>query len=158
MKLSHAFVEGGQTWAHRSRMMRQVFKMVLTISLSLGLAFFIYLLLNIEPVLAKSTLYHLKAKICLALGNKTTIDTSFWSQISHESHSSSTVLIDSQKVLNATLPYHRYFCFQLIKKLKTTLFLPSPVKSGLNFRNLLPVIRIRSVKELAKYFHEASLA
>ena len=63
MKLLHTLVEGGQTWAHRIRMVKQVLKMALSLSILSMLIYFAYSFSHLDSLILQSGYYHLKADI-----------------------------------------------------------------------------------------------
>ena len=85
MKLLHTLVEGGQTWAHRIRMVKQVLKMALSLSILSMLIYFAYSFSHLDSLILQSGYYHLKADIYSHFSLKgVPVAPKFWENISHE--------------------------------------------------------------------------
>ena len=85
MKFFQTLAEGGQTWAHRVRMVRQVFKIALAFALLSMLSYAVYSFSRLNPLLPQSAYYYLKADMCSYMSLKqTTVNVSFWEKLSHE--------------------------------------------------------------------------
>jgi len=96
--------EGGQTWAHRMRMLRQVFKIATLVSSSIGLFVLIVMMLDLPAMFYQSTWYYLKAYILKNFVTHIEINTSFWSKLAHEYQKQSSVSVPIQKILSLTYP------------------------------------------------------
>lgn len=73
--------EGGQIWAHRIRMARQVLKMGICVSLILGSGFFSYRLISISQFHYQALFYYWQAKHLSAPEMVITVDAKFWEKL-----------------------------------------------------------------------------
>ncbi len=102
--LINSLAEGGQTWAHRVRMLRQVLKIVFFTSL---FVFSLTLFLNVfwgNTDQISSLYYHLKAHLFSIFGKKMSVNPQFWKQVSGVSYGGKEVSISIQRVLQTTTP------------------------------------------------------
>ena len=85
MKLFQPLAEGGQTWAHRVRMVRQVIKIALGLSFLSILIYVFYALSSLEPLLLQSGYYHLKGEVNHYFSlDDISVSAEFWEKVSHE--------------------------------------------------------------------------
>lgn len=106
MNILGVLTEGGQTWAHRVRMLRQVIKLSAYISLIVSLIVFVALMLNLHPGLYQAPWYYLKAQAFQLFSDGISVDPVFWEKIANESYSyHSELFIDPTKVIRYTEPY-----------------------------------------------------
>ncbi len=61
MSILSAIAEGGQTWAHRMRMLRQVIKIAVLFAFLTGSAVFVLQMSKIDGLYYKSSWYYIKA-------------------------------------------------------------------------------------------------
>src|ERR1700722_13883727 len=109
MSLFGTLAEGGQTWAHRIRMLRQVLKLAMLVSLTLSAIVFISLMLRLHPVLYQSVWYHMKSSTLGLLHDHISVDSGFWETVAYERSSSDEILVPSKKVIAVTEPYLNLF-------------------------------------------------
>ena len=114
-----ALTEGGQTWAHRLRMMRQVLRITLFFSASLAMLSLLFNLSKIPSFYYKSTLYRFKAILLEPFGKKISIDAAFWQKVSNHAYrpNEKQVQISSKQVLRATQPTYSQFSKQIKAKI-----------------------------------------
>ena len=102
MKILHTLIEGGQTWAHRVRMIRQVFKVALSFSMLATIAYLIYSSTQLDPLLYQSGYYRLKAEIASYLSlDKVVVSPKFWEKVSHEKIQKET-LVSAERLKRLT--------------------------------------------------------
>ncbi|HNA62639.1 MAG TPA: type IV secretion system DNA-binding domain-containing protein [Rhabdochlamydiaceae bacterium] len=90
MRILKTITEGGQIWAHRVRMTKQVLKIASLTSLVLIGLFFLGSMLQIPFMLYKASAYYLKAQI-FAFDDSITINGQVWGEITHHPTSHSTL-------------------------------------------------------------------
>ena len=96
MRLLHSLVEGGQTWAHRIRMVKQVIKMTLSLSILSASVYLVSILALQDPILFQSGYYRLKAELGPYISpGGISVSPRFWEKVSHEK-------IKNEKILPAT--------------------------------------------------------
>jgi type IV conjugative transfer system coupling protein TraD len=97
--------EGGQTWAHRVRMLRQVIKIIVLFSFSFALIATLYRLLNEHYDLVLSLWYQIKAEILSLIGiDKVSVNTKVWFQITNKKFGGEEVLLPVRRVLQVVGP------------------------------------------------------
>lgn len=102
--LINSLAEGGQTWAHRVRMLRQVLKIVFFTSL---LVFLLTLFLNVfwgNTDQIASLYYHVKAHLFSFFEKKISVNPQIWKQVSGVSYGGKEVSVSIQRVLQTTTP------------------------------------------------------
>lgn len=107
MGLFKTVAEGGQIWAHRVRMLRQVLKTISLISFTTAGLVFTGLIIQIPKVYYQSVWYYGKSKV-LKSQKTTWVDSSFWAFTSHQRHSKKDVLVpvnQLEKVSKRMLPH-----------------------------------------------------
>jgi len=120
MKIIHDFVEGGQTWAHRFRMFRQVLKLTVVLSFLVGMLTFSVLMLSIPQLHYQAAWYHFKAKTHALLGTDVEVESTFWKTISRERQRTS--FISPKTVIYSTASLNIAFEKALIENLKKASF------------------------------------
>ncbi|HVX00602.1 MAG TPA: type IV secretion system DNA-binding domain-containing protein, partial [Candidatus Babeliaceae bacterium] len=90
MGIFKTITEGGQIWAHRVRMAKQVLKIASFVSLVLGIAFFYYRLSQIPLLHYQAAQYYLSAKILNSPQELLSVDGDVWGKLTglRTSHSS----------------------------------------------------------------------
>ena len=101
--------EGGQTWAHRVRMVRQVVKIALTLSFSVGCIYFLYQNYMIDLNYHISFWYYLKSTLASFIYDEVAINTEYWSKAAHEHYSGDNVLVNISKLHRVLDPYVDYW-------------------------------------------------
>jgi type IV conjugative transfer system coupling protein TraD len=85
LKIFQTLAEGGQTWAHRVRMVRQVIKIAYTFSFLIALIYFGYNTFRLDHSLYENAYYCIKAEIGKAFSSKEiSVSASFWEKLKHE--------------------------------------------------------------------------
>lgn len=98
---------GGQTWAHRLRMFRQVIKIAMTVSTIIGIASFLLLMTFVPFHYYQGAWYNLKAKILSSFSDRVNVDKDFWEKVSRERKNASEVPVS--KVIFHTAFYRDAF-------------------------------------------------
>lgn len=110
MSIIRTITEGGQTWSHQVRMLKQVIKTALLLSLLLWSALFGYQMYQIDPFYYQAAWYHLQAQFSSTLFiDQIAIDSHTWSMIANEYSPLQQVTIRTEKLLHYTEPYYNYF-------------------------------------------------
>lgn len=133
--------EGGQTWAHRIRMLRQVIKLAMTFSFIIGLIVFVCLLLDKPLFLYQSTWYYLKASTIGIVSDEISVHADFWEDIAKERYFSDYPSIPSQKVESFTQPYAKYLYEHILQDISRT----SPI-ACMSFAGLLAFFFVRGLR------------
>ena len=85
LKVLQTLAEGGQTWAHRVRMVRQVLKMALSFSLLTSACYLGYTIYRLDPLLSQSAYYYVKSEIGSLIALKeVSVSPNFWEKVAHE--------------------------------------------------------------------------
>jgi type IV conjugative transfer system coupling protein TraD len=99
--------EGGQTWAHRIRMFRQVLKIAFVVSFVVGFSWFTYKLSDVNQDYFSAAWYYQKAWISdLFYQDSISINDKFWGQASGEYYNQSNLQIDSKKIIKVFEPHY----------------------------------------------------
>lgn len=121
MKLLQTLAEGGQTWAHRMRMVRQVMKIVLIFSLTCGLVFVSFKLLKLDPLIQWGSYYHVKGKIFQPFQQEVEVSSTFWAKVNSSYTSQAVQKVRCDHLSQVTAPYFSNFlaisrkiCFQAL--------------------------------------------
>jgi type IV conjugative transfer system coupling protein TraD len=141
MSLIETITEGGQTWAHRIRMLRQVIKLAMMFSFIIGLIVFVCLLLDKPLFLYQSTWYYLKANTLGIISGEITVNADFWEDIAKERYFSEYPLLPSHKVEAFTQPYAKYLYEHILRDISRT----SPI-ACISFIALLCFFFIRGLR------------
>lgn len=105
MSLFQSLAEGGQTFAHRVRMVRQVIKIAFVSSSIVGMIVFLSMMLNTSALIYQGTWYYSKALILENIVETIEVNNSFWAKIAKEHFKSENVDVPIKKVLSKTYPY-----------------------------------------------------
>jgi type IV conjugative transfer system coupling protein TraD len=100
MGLFAALAEGGQTWAHRVRMVRQVFKIAVLVSSAFGLLHFIYEMQQLDQGYYQTLWYYTKSLLMLPFKGEIDVDSEFWGVVSSQYHSYKTITLNTQTVFD----------------------------------------------------------
>jgi hypothetical protein len=141
MSFFETLTEGGQTWAHRFRMLRQVFKLTSTISFVIGLLIFTCLLLDKPLFLYQSAWYYLKATTLGVIFDHILVNSDFWEKIANERYASIYPSILSNKVEYFTEPYANIFYDYIVRDIQRTI----PI-TGFFFVGLIAFFFIRGIR------------
>ncbi len=91
MGIFKTIAEGGQIWAHRVRMVRQVVRIAMLSSLAIGISFFGYRMVQIPKIYYESAWYYGKAQFLGGSEAKVPVNTEFWGKIENRHYSGKTV-------------------------------------------------------------------
>jgi type IV conjugative transfer system coupling protein TraD len=106
-------IGGGQTWAHRVRMLRQILKIAWLTSLAIALIIFALELLSFDPVLFESTFYRIKAEVSLVTNSSTKVSSSYYKKVTNISLPRDTSL-NSKELISKTKPHVDLFIKKLL--------------------------------------------
>lgn len=120
MSLFGVLIEGGQTWAHRMRMLRQVIRLACTLSLTVSIVVFVSLMLTIPSFLYQATWYHLKARMMGQMLPNVEVDLNFWEQLTNERKSPQNPQVPAQKVIAYTNSYADLFLALTAQHIQST--------------------------------------
>lgn len=129
MRFFHTLAEGGQTWAHRVRMVKQVFKIAFSYSFLIGLAYLVYACSSLD---LQSGYYHLKGVTLQSFKNQVSVSNPYWYTISGQRLDNDSKLISIKQLLSFTQPR-----FQNLKNRGWTFLLRSLVIVILSFGAIL---------------------
>jgi|LakMenEpi03Aug12_release.lakeMendotaPanAssembly.Ray.scaffolds.fasta_scaffold03135_25 type IV conjugative transfer system coupling protein TraD len=102
MGLAKTLTEGGQIWAHRLRMLRQVVKLTIIFSLLLGFIFFLFKISILPKEYFESVLYFYKASIIELFEKEIEIDPQFLEAIGYVGKAKQLSVLH---VMEMTKPY-----------------------------------------------------
>ncbi len=105
MGIFAVIAEGGQTWTHRMRMLKQVVKFTLGTSFMIGLAVFCLLMGSLDKVNFQGTWYYIKAKTAGSVLEKLEVDKKYWAKTSHEIYHTTNPMITPSKLEKNSYPY-----------------------------------------------------
>lgn len=127
MGIFKTITEGGQIWAHRVRMAKQVLKIVSTIYFVIGISFFGYKLTLIPSIHYQASLHYLNAKFFKNHADSMTLNRQFWSQISRQFTDSSKkqITVKAETVVKACERYATFTKKQLMQNVHQTIALGS---------------------------------
>ena len=108
MGILSTIAEGGQTWAHRMRMLRQLVKIAVISAILLGTSFFAYKVINLDRSILFGGWYHVKAKVYSEFTDRVDVDKRFWAVVSHELYSKDPSP-SCARVQKVTQPYFSRF-------------------------------------------------
>lgn len=118
MNLFALLIEGGQTWAHRMRMLRQVVKLSLFLSVLLSLCVFLFLMYKVPSNYYLATWYHLKAATVGYFTPKMEVEARYWESLSREHHANPYAVTSAKKVAHLTEPHFSAFLDLVEENLK----------------------------------------
>lgn len=96
---------GGQTWAHRVRMLRQVLRIIFGISITLGALFFALRAANIPKTLWQGSYYYFKGQIAGVFNETVSVNSQLWAKVSGLHYPSAIVEVDKSALTRSCLPY-----------------------------------------------------
>lgn len=89
---------GGQTWAHRMRMLKQVIRIMILGSIGAGLLFFGLKMSKQPKENFQAAYYHLRATLPLA-PDKMKVDSKFWCVVSEQCYRNGKVTVNKKKLI-----------------------------------------------------------
>jgi len=101
MEILKTITEGGQIWAHRVRMAKQVLKIASSVSCILALIFLVSRLVQIPLLNYQASLHYIHAKFLSSPQDILSIDGEFWGQITRQSTSKDTLKLGAEIVAKA---------------------------------------------------------
>lgn len=109
MGIIGTFLAGGQTWAHRIRMLRHVIKLTTLTSFFCGFLVFLFLLSTQPFVLYQSLWYYTKANIIKAGSSQIEVSSEYWESVSNVKYHIDNLVIPSHEVTTYSEPYVKLF-------------------------------------------------
>jgi type IV conjugative transfer system coupling protein TraD len=101
MSLLKTVTEGGQIWAHRMRMMKQVVRFSVLVSSVATLVYFAYQMSRIPAVYYQSAWYYAKAVYVGSLEEKVLVDSAFWGAIENKQFPKKEIAVKGKRVEQA---------------------------------------------------------
>ena len=114
MGLFKTIAEGGQIWAHRVRMVRQVVRIAVLLSLTVGAAFFAYRMSQFPKLYYQTAWYYGKANLLAAPNETISVNSEFWEKVERQRFSTKTVNIKAD-VLGRTCGLKLAFFWTKVK-------------------------------------------
>lgn len=114
INITKSLSEGGQIWAHRMRMLRQVIKIVFFTSASIFLLTIITFMLWKHSSLLLALYYNVKATFVSLYQDKVSIDPQLWKKVSGVDYRNQELMLSASKVIKFTAPH--------VEKLNSELF------------------------------------
>jgi len=99
MSILEVLAEGGQTWAHRMRMVRQVIKMTMLTAIFVGIVYFGYKMQQLHEGYYQTLWYYCKAILISIVEEKVSVNTKFWAIATQQYYSSDYVDLKVEKVI-----------------------------------------------------------
>jgi len=99
--LFKTIAEGGQIWAHRVRMVRQVARIAILASLAIGIVFFAYRMAQVPKVYYQSAWYYGKAQLQGSANDEILVSSEFWSKIERHHYSGKPIVVKGSKLEQA---------------------------------------------------------
>lgn len=109
MSVLGTIAEGGQTWTHRVRMVHQVLRTAIFISLFVSALTFGVILSDVNKVYFQSFWFYNKAGITSSYQDKVSIQKQFWESVANEHYKSNNLEIPNKRVRQICKPYHDHF-------------------------------------------------
>ncbi|NNM43164.1 MAG: type IV secretion system DNA-binding domain-containing protein [Chlamydiae bacterium] len=100
--------EGGQIWAHRISMTKQVLKIAIFSSLVISSGFFITKTMSIPRIYYQALYYNIIASISEPIDGSVSVNTQFWKKVSSQDSSKEEVEIKASKVKSQSQKYVKY--------------------------------------------------
>lgn len=131
MSLIQSLTQGGQIWAHRVRMFRQVLKLALYVSFLIGIVAFIIQMLEVDTYLMFSSWYYLKANLLGPFVSKVSVDKGFWRYISNEAYLFGGVEVEPKTLSNLCRSGYEEFLSLSLTKMGTSSTISSYAFGGI---------------------------
>ncbi len=113
--------EGGQIWAHRISMTKQVLKIAIFSSLVISLGFFVTKTISVPKIYYQALYYNIIASISEPLDGSVSVNAQFWKKVSSQDSSKAEVEIKASKVKSQSQRYVKYLEALTIKNLDRAL-------------------------------------
>jgi type IV conjugative transfer system coupling protein TraD len=117
MSFFRALTEGGQTWAHRIRMLRQVFKLATTFSFCVSILLLVIFMMSKPLFLYQALWFYIKSNTVGIFFDEIQVDPDFWAKISREYFATQEFYVNASKVSAFTEPYKTHFLADIAKDL-----------------------------------------
>lgn len=121
MKILKTLIEGGQTWAHRLRMLSQVLRLAFLGATICSTVFLAFALLKMPILHYKAAYYHLKGQLFHS-SKSIKIDPKFWAKVNQSLIATSTpyYTVSSSRVIAVTQPYYDLLSRNIKRELQNT--------------------------------------
>jgi type IV conjugative transfer system coupling protein TraD len=113
MGVIHNLKEGGQTWTHSVRMVRQVLRTTAVVSLTVGLFVLCYRMSSLDSDDYWSIWYQGKATICQPFQDNISVDTGYWGRAARSFRAGTSADLPISSVLKVTEPRYNTFATHL---------------------------------------------
>lgn len=148
MGLFKTIAEGGQIWAHRVRMVRQVARIAIFCSLMLGFGSFSYQMTQISKFYYQSVWYYLKSQFLNSPQDLMLVNSEFWGKIEKRHYAQAMVEIKG-KVVEGVCKHKIVFLWGKTKKnLSFAVFLSFRIFGGIILFFLVKGLVSRRTKHL----------
>lgn len=117
----NSLAEGGQTWAHRVRMLRQVIRIIFMVFLFVFVSTLLFVIFSKHFQLIIALYYHLKAAFFSTFQDKVEINPHLWKQISGTGYGNKSFYLSPNRVLYITHPLVNTLKNELVKSLNISL-------------------------------------
>jgi len=105
MRFFQTLAEGGQTWAHRVRMVRQVLKIALSFSLLVSVIFVGYMFFQVSPLHLQSGYYHTKGFVTSLVKDEMQVSGDYWEKLTYEKVLNTPKVVPIDRLLRLTKPH-----------------------------------------------------
>lgn len=109
MGFVQTLTEGGQTWAHRVRMLKQVIKLAFGVSLCVGLAFFTIAMWKVPKTTYQGLWYYTKAQVLQHVASEIEVNGDFWAYAARERYSTISHRVQVKRAIAVTHAYANQF-------------------------------------------------
>jgi type IV conjugative transfer system coupling protein TraD len=109
MKSIEDVIQGGQIWAHKVRMFRQVVKLAILCSFCVSLVFFLVKIFSLDNDILKSSWAYWKAIFISSFSETINIDSSLWKRLTHVSYQGDYIEVAVEEVIRYTQRPYEYF-------------------------------------------------
>jgi type IV conjugative transfer system coupling protein TraD len=108
MNVIKTIAEGGQIWAHKIRMIRQVIKIAIMASMTVGIAIFVYKMVNVPSMYYQALWHYIKANLAGSFSDTVTVDKDFWEAVVREHYFTEVVTVKALRVSEVCEGYYLY--------------------------------------------------
>jgi len=105
MSIVNTIAEGGQTWVHRMRMLKQVVKVAFGSAICIGMCVFFLRMANLDTLIFQGTWYYNVAIFSGPFCDKISVNPKFWRRAAHQIFSNGRPKIPPAKVEKISKPY-----------------------------------------------------
>ena len=120
MEVFKTITEGGQIWAHRIRMAKQVVKIAFFTSFMIGIVFFGFRMYQIPSLHYQALGYYVKAQLLTPLHETIEVNGKFWGDASGSHSSKETVFLKPERIIKVCTPFISKLTDQAAHTLRAT--------------------------------------